>query len=72
MYIPAENVYYEVITRDEELPDEYDLFSYAISATVSTGFRKSRCTCKPSACSLPASPQIDASQTSYDATGKRG
>jgi DNA recombination protein RmuC len=34
MYIPAENVYYEVITRDEGLPDDYDLFSYAISHRV--------------------------------------
>lgn len=34
MYIPAENVYYEVITRDEGLPEDYDLFSYAVSHRV--------------------------------------
>lgn len=34
MYIPAENVYYEVITRDEGLPEDYDLFAYAISHRV--------------------------------------
>ena len=34
MYIPAENVYYEVIARDEGLPEDYDLFSYAVSHRV--------------------------------------
>jgi len=34
MYIPAENVYYEVITREEGLSDDYDLFAYASSRRV--------------------------------------
>ncbi len=34
MYIPAENVYYEVITRDPSLPPDYDLFSYATTRRV--------------------------------------
>ncbi|NIA10100.1 MAG: DNA recombination protein RmuC [Nitrospiraceae bacterium] len=34
MYIPAENVYYEVITRDPALPADYDLFSYATARRV--------------------------------------
>jgi DNA recombination protein RmuC len=34
MYVPAENVFYEVITRDERLPDDYDLSRYALSRRV--------------------------------------
>lgn len=34
MYIPAENVYYEVITRDADLPPDYDLFTYATAHRV--------------------------------------
>ncbi len=34
MYVPAENVYYEVITRDPALPADYDLFSYATTRRV--------------------------------------
>jgi len=34
MYIPAENVYYETIIKDEELGGEGQLFSYALSRRV--------------------------------------
>jgi DNA recombination protein RmuC len=34
MYIPAENVYYEIITKDEAVKDGKDIFSYAISKKV--------------------------------------
>jgi len=34
LYIPAESVYYEVVTRDERLPEEYDLSRYALSRRV--------------------------------------
>ena len=34
MYIPAENVYYETITKDENFPDEKSLFLYALSKKV--------------------------------------
>ncbi|MFC1511273.1 DNA recombination protein RmuC [Candidatus Margulisiibacteriota bacterium] len=34
MYIPAENVYYEVIIKDENLDDEKGLFKYAIDNKV--------------------------------------
>lgn len=34
MYIPAENVYYEVVVRDERLPEEYDLSRYALAHRV--------------------------------------
>ena len=34
MYIPAENVYYEVITPDAGLSEDYDLFTYAMSRRV--------------------------------------
>jgi DNA recombination protein RmuC len=34
MYIPAENVYYETIIKDEELGGEMALFNYALSKRV--------------------------------------
>lgn len=34
MYIPAENVYYEIITRDETAREEKGIFSYAINKRV--------------------------------------
>lgn len=34
MYIPAENVYYETITKDEHFPDEKGLLQYALSRKV--------------------------------------
>jgi len=34
MYVPAENVFYEVITRDERLPEDYDLSRYALARRV--------------------------------------
>jgi DNA recombination protein RmuC len=34
MYIPAENVYYETIIKDEELGEEKSLFSYALKKRV--------------------------------------
>jgi DNA recombination protein RmuC len=34
MYIPAENVYYEAVVRDEEIADEKGVLSYALSKRV--------------------------------------
>ncbi len=34
MYIPAENVYYEAVVRDEEIADEKGILSYALSKRV--------------------------------------
>jgi len=34
MYIPAENIYYEIITRDESAREERGIFSYAIERKV--------------------------------------
>jgi DNA recombination protein RmuC len=34
MYIPAENIYYETIIKDEKLPEEDSLYSYAVQKHV--------------------------------------